>query len=284
MKTILTFFLFFLIPYAASGGIGKPLPNIPRVIDKLPQSQNNALPAPQHTVLQPVEPQQIKQPVSLQKQNNMIKDQTKSVSKNDTWALPVIVLFFIITIIVFFINFYMKRQKTDKGMSLLELLISLVIILVIIMTFAMVFPTGMRLNAANLRTNKGMEIASGTIEEIKNMPLCNQRNSPCPTDFNTEGAVRSLECLSINWNETNKKGIDYWRPTSLPQTTFYTIPASNGVILEFQQSRLTTSGLAIPCDALSNYFVSVTVRIQWTDIKTGELKTSVAKSYFNSNK
>lgn len=274
MKIIFLLFIS-LLPYTVWGGVGKPLPNITRAIDKLPRSQNNALPAPQNTVLQPVKKQEVKQPIAAQKQNSIIKDQTKPVSRNNTWTLPVIILLFMI-IIIFFIKF--NKKKTDTGLSLLELLMSIVIILVIVMTFLMVFPVGMRLNATNLRNNKGMEIANGIIEEIKNMPLCNQ-GSLCPGDFNTDGAIQSLECLSTNWAN---KGTNYWRPSSLPESNFFTISASDGIALSFRNSQKTTIGLAMPCDAISNYLITTTVKVQWVDTKTSQQKTSTAMSYFNN--
>lgn len=177
----------------------------------------------------------------------------------------------------------MKLKTYSKGLSLIEILISIVMIMLIIMTFAMVFPSGMRLNATNLRANRATEIANGVIEEIKNMPLCNQNLlTPCPADFNGSGVVKSLECLNTNWIRGG--GLAYWRPSSLPQGDFYRLNTGD-LNMVFQSSQSTIGpGLAMPCDPLGNYEVSVTVTIRWTDTKTGTEKTLTTNSLFNTNR
>lgn len=180
----------------------------------------------------------------------------------------------------------MKLKTYNNGLSLIEILISIVMIMLIIMAFAMVFPSGMRLNATNLRANKATEIANGVIEEIKNMPLCHPNSlTPCPEDFNSSGAVKSLECLNANDN-WKKRGVAYWRPSSLPQDNFYQLNFVNdSTNLVFQSSQsIIGPGLAMPCDPLGNYEVAVTVTITWTDTKTNTPRNLTTRSLFNTNR
>lgn len=63
------------------------------------------------------------------------------------------------------------RQRRPRGATILELMISMVILTGVIVVFATVFPSGYRLNAANLRQNKAASLASAVLEEIKALPF-----------------------------------------------------------------------------------------------------------------
>lgn len=190
----------------------------------------------------------------------------------------------------------MKKQRYCPGFSLMEVLIAGVIVLAIIMTFAMVFPIGVRLNATTLRANKAMEIANGVINEIKNMPLCNQRITGCPTiadrGFNADGAVRSLECLAqhlANQNPRNELNLAFWRPVAYTtDAEQQLIPPTNAAspirIQIFFFGANGAANLTMPCDPLANFRVDIGVTLRWIDSRTAETKNVMSTTIINSNR
>ncbi|MCE1249081.1 MAG: prepilin-type N-terminal cleavage/methylation domain-containing protein [Firmicutes bacterium] len=64
-----------------------------------------------------------------------------------------------------------KTGKRQKGVSLLELLISIMLLTTVMMTFAMVFPGGYRLNLKNRMESKASKIANGILYKMQNMPF-----------------------------------------------------------------------------------------------------------------
>jgi len=61
---------------------------------------------------------------------------------------------------------FLKMRGKQKGVSLLELIISIMIFSIALMAFAFVFPSGYRLNMKNRRESRAAEIAEGIFNEI----------------------------------------------------------------------------------------------------------------------
>jgi type II secretory pathway pseudopilin PulG len=60
-------------------------------------------------------------------------------------------------------------RGNQKGISLLELLISLILFGIVMITFAMVFPGGYRLSLKNRNESKATKIAEGIIYEVQKL-------------------------------------------------------------------------------------------------------------------
>lgn len=63
----------------------------------------------------------------------------------------------------------MVNKLRQKGVSLLEILVSLMLLCSVMMTFAMVFPSGYRLNLKNRMESKASKIANGIANKIQNV-------------------------------------------------------------------------------------------------------------------
>ncbi len=64
-----------------------------------------------------------------------------------------------------------KKVKYQKGLSLLELLVSILLLCTVMMTFAMVFPGGYRLNLKNRMESRALKIANGIMNKMMKIPV-----------------------------------------------------------------------------------------------------------------
>lgn len=64
-----------------------------------------------------------------------------------------------------------KRRISEKGLSLLEILLSVMLLTVVMMSFAMVFPSGYRLTTKNRLEGRAHRYADGLIAKLQTIPF-----------------------------------------------------------------------------------------------------------------
>lgn len=144
--------------------------------------------------------------------------------------------------------------RSQKGITLLEVLISLVLFMVTIMTFAMVFPSGYQLNSKLLRESRGVQVAQGVMEELNKIPIY---------DIGAASPTNPSLWYLRSWNSLNS-----WTPAILqdpkvnpdyPTSLRYTLPQNPpGIQVQF------ISG-GNPFNISDNPLVAITVTLFWQD-------------------
>ncbi len=61
----------------------------------------------------------------------------------------------------------------QRGVSLLEILITIILLTTVILTFAAIYPAGYRLNRKSAKATRAAQVANSIAEEIQNLPLTN---------------------------------------------------------------------------------------------------------------
>ncbi|MCA9797481.1 MAG: hypothetical protein KC910_36970 [Candidatus Eremiobacteraeota bacterium] len=65
------------------------------------------------------------------------------------------------------------RTRRNRGLSLLEILITIMLLTVVVLTFAAIYPSGYRLNRKSAKATLAAQTANAIAEEIQNLPLTN---------------------------------------------------------------------------------------------------------------
>lgn len=81
----------------------------------------------------------------------------------------------------------LKNRARQKGLTLLELLVSIMLFCIVMVAFAMVFPGGFRLNLKNRNESKASMIANGIINKLQNIRFLEiDPNNPSITEPSIE--------------------------------------------------------------------------------------------------
>lgn len=89
---------------------------------------------------------------------------------------------------------FLRGRMNQKGVSLLELLVSIMIFTTALMAFAMVFPSGYRLNYKTRMESRAAKIAEGLVQKIMNVQFLGDTQAK-PTiqnlqSWDTQGTYR----------------------------------------------------------------------------------------------
>ncbi len=66
---------------------------------------------------------------------------------------------------------YPKNRKNDRGVSIIEIVVSMVLIMLVMLVLAFVYPNGRKVTESTDKRTKATEIAKSIMEEIQLIPL-----------------------------------------------------------------------------------------------------------------
>ncbi len=142
-----------------------------------------------------------------------------------------------------------RFSRGQKGVSLLELLISIMLFSLVMMTFAMVFPGGYRLNQKNRNEIQGVKIANGIIYRIQRLNFLGPAT--------TEPTVESLQ----TWTSGYFAGMfedDIPEPFYLPDDV-----GLKGIDVEILDPSISGGGT----------LAKITITVAWQESLKGETTT-----------
>lgn len=109
-----------------------------------------------------------------------------------------------------------RRAASDRGLSLLEILISMVLLVLVITSFAVIYPSGFRLHRKSRMSTDAAQAARAVLSELKSLPLTDESgglslaylatNGYDPTDAVVDGFPRSA--LPEGYRVAEDKGIE----------------------------------------------------------------------------
>lgn len=151
-------------------------------------------------------------------------------------------------------------KQGQKGVSLLELLVSIMLLTIVMMSFAMVFPGGYRLNLKNRMGARATKYAEGIMYKVQNIPFLGQ-------DI-TRPTVENLQTWDIG---TFKELFEDTIPSP-----FYLPPASDntpGIKVEILDPTVGGGGT----------LAKISVTVGWDEVtKAGVLKKRVTVTTYRS--
>lgn len=114
----------------------------------------------------------------------------------------------------------MGRRHGQRGLSLLEVLITLMLLTTTMVAFAAVYPAAFKLNRRTSRVVQAAELAGAISEELRTLPF-NRPNS------STAGGIFVQDFLS-GWDPADPKYLNRFPRTELPAP--YTLKSRTGQV------------------------------------------------------
>lgn len=143
-----------------------------------------------------------------------------------------------------------RRARTaslQRGLSLLEVMITMVLLMLVITTFATIYPSGFRLHQKSRMSTKAAQAARALINELKSLPLTRE-----------DGGL-SLAYLAINGYDPSDPIVEGFPRSEMPEG--YTLDSTDGI-------KVTLYDLASGTDP--SVYASMTVTLVYSDPYRGK--------------
>lgn len=155
------------------------------------------------------------------------------------------------------------RKRRSPGVSILEICMSFSVITVVIIAFATVFPSGYRLNFANMNQNKASSLASSVIEELRGIKPHQETGAP-PETLRTLAGANKGQTIYNQLSQDLRNQLAYGGATA---STPYYIAGATGIRIDETIETISVGS------AVATYVISVDVSWAETRRRTQIIKT-----------